>query len=194
MKNLKAQFKIIIYLFLFLNPTGIVLAKNLDKFTNANDISNYFSGILSINENQYKKSYSYLKLLDSLEDNHYIYAQYYQHSLVAQGKFKDAAKYSKKLKDKKLDNFESNLISAVYHLEDKDIKNALFYLEKLESKNQNRPIQNLLSTSLNSWASFKNISPHSYNFLPSSSVSKPFLGASRYAFITFSFFHFITVL
>ena len=136
MKNLKAQFKLIIYFFVFLNMSNIILAKNSDKFSKAGDFSNYFSGVLSINDNQYQKSYSYFKSLNNLEDSHYTYSQYYQYSLVALGKFKDAAKYSKKLKDKELDNFESNLISAVYYLEEKDLKNASFYLRKLKYKNQ----------------------------------------------------------
>ena len=54
MKNLKAHFKLIIYFFLFLNISNIILAKNSDKFSNAEDVSNYFSAILSINDNEYK--------------------------------------------------------------------------------------------------------------------------------------------
>jgi len=157
MKNLKAQFKLIIYLFLFLSTSSNILAKSLDKFSNSRDVKNYFSGVLSINDNQYEKSYTYLRSLNNLEDSHYAYSQYYQYSLVALSKFGDAVKYSKKLEKKKLDNFESNLVSAVYYLKDKNFKKALFYLKKLENKNQTVSIQNLLSTSLNAWISFTNI-------------------------------------
>ena len=156
MKNLKAQFKLIIYLFLFLNASNIVLGKNLDKFSNAKDIHNYFSGILSISDNQYEQSYSYLKKLNNLEDNHYVYSRYYQYSLVALNKFKDAAKYSTKLRNKNIDNFESNLISVVFYLKDEDFKNALFYLKKMENKNQPGSVQNLLLTSLRAWINFRN--------------------------------------
>ena len=158
MKNLKAQFKLIIYIFIFLNISNIILAKNSNKFSNSDDISNYFSGVLSIHDNQYQESYYYLKSLNNLEDIHYIYSQYYQYSLVALGKFKDAAKYTKRLKDKNLDSFESNLISAVYSLENQDFKNASFYIKKLINKNQPGSIQNLLATSLNAWINFKDIS------------------------------------
>jgi tetratricopeptide (TPR) repeat protein len=158
MKNLKAQFKLIIYFFLFLTTSTTILAKNLDKFSDAKNISNYFLGVLSLNDNKYEKSYSYFKSLVDLEDSHYNYSQYYQHSLVALGKFKDATKYSKKLKDKKIDNFESNLISAIYYLKTKDFKNASFYLKKIENKNPPGSLQNLLSTSLNAWINFRNIS------------------------------------
>jgi tetratricopeptide (TPR) repeat protein len=179
MKNLKAQFKIIIYFFLFLNTSNIILAKNSEKFSEAKDISNYFSGILSINDNQYEKSYSYLKTLNNLEDNHYNYAQYYQYSLVALNRFKAAASYSKKLKEKKLDNFESNLISAVYHLEDKDFKNAMPYLKKLKNKNQPGTIQNLLSTSLNAWADFRNLSDLESGLSLLEEISKRFEGVKN---------------
>jgi tetratricopeptide (TPR) repeat protein len=158
MKNLKSQFKLIIYLFILLSTSNITIAKNSDKFSNSKDVSNYLSGVLSINDNQYQKSYTYLKSLNNLEDSHYIYSQYYQYSLVALGNFKDAAKYSKKLKDKKIDNFESNLISAIYYLQDKDFKSATFFLKKLKDKNQPGTFQNLLSTSLNAWIDFKDLS------------------------------------
>jgi len=158
MKNLKSQFKLIIYLFILLITSNITIAKNSDKFSNSKDVSNYLSGVLSINDNQYQKSYTYLKSLNNLEDSHYIYSQYYQYSLVALGNLKDAAKYSKKLKDKKIDNFESNLISAVYYLQDKDFRSATFFLKKLKDKNQPGTFQNLLSTSLNAWIDFKDLS------------------------------------
>ena len=157
MKNLKSQFKLIIYFFLFLSTSNITLAKNLDKFYNTKDVSNYFSGILSINDNQYEKSYTHLRSLKNLEDSHYNYSQYYQYSLVALGKFKDATDFSKKLKGKNLDNFESNLISAVYYIKNKDYVHASIYLKKIENKKEFNSIQNLISTSLNTWVNFKNI-------------------------------------
>jgi hypothetical protein len=134
MKNLKAQFKLIIYLLLFLNTFNILSCKNIDKFSGAKDVSNYFLGILAINDNEYQKSYNYLKSLNNLEDSHYVYSQYFHYSLVALKKFKDAANYSKKLEEKQIDNFESNLVSAIYYLENKDFDKALFYFEKLETR------------------------------------------------------------
>ena len=73
MKNLKVQFKLIICVLLFLNTFNILTAKNIDKFYEAEDITNYFSGILAINDNQYQKSYDYLKSLNDLEDSHHSY-------------------------------------------------------------------------------------------------------------------------
>ena len=156
MKNLKGQFKLIICVLLFLNTFNVLTARNIDKFYDAKDVTNYFSGILAVNDNQFQKSYNYLKSLNNLEDSHYPYSQYFHYSLVALKKFKDATKYSKKLEEKKIDNFESNLVSAVYYLERKDFDKASLYFEKLKNKSQPGSIQNLLSESLNSWANFKN--------------------------------------
>jgi len=157
MKNLKDQFKLIICVLLFLSTFNILTAKNIGESYDTKGITNYFSGILAINDTQYQKSYNYFKSLNNLEDSHYIYSRYYHYSLVALKKFKDAANYSKKLEKKKIDNFESNLISAVYYLEREETDRAIFYFDKLRNKNQPGSIQNLISTSLNSWINFKNI-------------------------------------
>ena len=158
MKNLKVQFKLIICVLFFLNTFNVLTAKNIDKFYDAENVTNYFSGTLAVNDNQYQKSYDYLKSLNDLEDSHYSYSLYYQYSLIALQKFKEAASYSKKLEKKNIDNFESNLVSAIYYLEREDFEKSLVYFKKLKNKNQPGSIQNLLSASLNSWISFKNIS------------------------------------
>ena len=151
MKNIKFEFKLIIFILLILNISNILTAKSIDKFNNTKDITNYFSGILAINDNQYQKSHNYLKPLNNLENSHYRYAQYFHYSLIALKKFKEAANFSKELEKKKLDNFESNLISGVYYLEDQNFDKAKIYFNKLKKKNSPGSIQNLLSTSLNSW-------------------------------------------
>ena len=45
-------------------------AKNLDKFSKANDIANYISGVILLNNNKYQKSYGYFKKLTGLERSH----------------------------------------------------------------------------------------------------------------------------
>ena len=156
MKNLKAQFKYLIYLLLLLIIVNFAHTKDIDKFLNENDITNYFSGIVAINENQYQDSYYYLKDLNSLEQSHYNYSQYFQYSLITLKKFREAVNYSKKLEENKIDNFESNLISAVYYLKNQDQAKSTYYIEQLIDKSQPGTIQNLVSSSLNSWVNIKN--------------------------------------
>ena len=156
MKNLKAQFKYLIYLLLLLNIVNFAHTKDIDKFLNENDITNYFSGIVAINENQYQDSYYYLKDLNNLEQSHYNYSQYFQYSLITLKKFREAVNYSKKLEENKIDNFESNLISAVYYLKNQHQAKSTYYIEQLIDKSQPGTIQNLVSSSLNSWVNIKN--------------------------------------
>ena len=55
-------------------------AKNIDKFNKANNIANYFSGILLLNESKYAESYEFLKKLDGLEQSHSSYSSKYLYS------------------------------------------------------------------------------------------------------------------
>ena len=157
MKNFKIHFKLIIFFLLFLNIFNILSAKNIDKFSNSKDLSKYFSGIVATNNNQHQHSYNYLKSLNNLEESHYSYSQYYLFSLITLKKFKDAAYYSRELKRKKLDNFESNLVSGIYHLKIGELEEAKIYFKKLKNQSQTGSIQNLLSASLNNWTNFSDI-------------------------------------
>ena len=43
-------------------------AKNAEKYNKADNISDYFSGILLLNQSQYNESYEYLRNLNGLEE------------------------------------------------------------------------------------------------------------------------------
>ena len=158
MKKLKAQFNLIVFILLFLNIFNILLAKNTDKFSNSKDLSNYFSGIIAINNNQYQTSYNYFKSLNNLEESHYYYSQYYLYSLVTLKKFKVASNYSKVLERKKLDNFESNLVSGIHLLKNENFAQARVYFEKLTKLSQPGSLKDLIASSLNNWSNFDDFS------------------------------------
>ena len=155
MKNLKPHFKSILFFLIFLNFFNSLLAKNVDKFSNSKDLSNYFSGIIAINNNQYQNSYKYFKSLNNLEDSHYIYSQYFLYSQVTLNKFKDAANYSRELERKKIDSFESNLVSGIYYLKNENFKKAKIYFAKLKYQSQPGTIKDMISVSLNNWSNLK---------------------------------------
>ena len=100
-------------------------AKNLDKFNNADSISNYFSGILLLNQSKYQYSFNYLKKLDGLEKIHKNYSKNYLYSLVNSGNLNYAFNFSKKLEKEKKDSFESDIIIGVYYF-----KNSKYHLSK----------------------------------------------------------------
>ena len=73
------------------------LSKSLDKFEGGNYVSDYFSGILLLNDNKYDESYKFLKKLQGLEETHIDYSSKYLFSLVNSGKLKEAFYYAKKM-------------------------------------------------------------------------------------------------
>ena len=69
----------ILFVIIFLSTTP---AKSLDKFNKADRLSDYFYGILLLNENQYEESYKFLKKINGLENIHINYSVKYLYSLV----------------------------------------------------------------------------------------------------------------
>ena len=67
MKISKLYTKTIILISFVITFLSTPQAKSLDKFNTADRISDYFSGILLLNENQYEKSFNFLKRLNGLE-------------------------------------------------------------------------------------------------------------------------------
>ena len=141
---------IFVIIILFTSPV-----KSLDKFNKAERLSNYFSGILLLNENQYEKSYNFLRKLNGLESSHTNYSVKYLYTLVNSGNLKEAYNYSKKLEKQKLDSFESYLIIGIYYLNNSDLEQAQKYFFKAKKKNSRFVINNYVLSSLYNWSSFK---------------------------------------
>ena len=136
-------------------------AKNLDKFNDEDNISDYFSGILLLNDNQYAESYKFLKRVNGLEESHLNYSSKYLHSLVNLGKFNEAFNYAKKLEKRKLDNFESDLIVGIYYLKNKQLELAQKYFLKLKNRKSTFILNKYVSESLLNWSSFDRINLNS---------------------------------
>ena len=132
-------------------------AKKPDKFNAGDHISDYFSGILLLNDNQYKKSYKFLKKLDGLEESHSNYSSRYLFSLVNLGKFNEAFDYSKKLEKRKSGNFESDLIIGIYYLKNEQYDLAQEYFLKIKNRKSQFIFNDFVSNSLLNWTSFKNL-------------------------------------
>ena len=136
-------------------------AKNVDKFNDGDNISDYFSGILLLNDSQYTESYKFLKKLNGLEDSHLPYSSRYLYSLVNLGRFSEAFVFAKKLEKKKLDSFESDLILGIYHLKNEQFNLAQNYFLKLKNRNSRFILNNFVSNSLFNWSSFHKLNLNS---------------------------------
>ena len=130
MKILNNKYKIIGQI-LFVIIFFATPVKSLDKFNKAERFSDYFSGILLLNENQYEGSLKYFEKLNGLESKHTNYSIKYLYSLVNSGKFKEAFNYSRRLEKKNLDIFESNLISGIFYIKNSNIDLAKKYSDRL---------------------------------------------------------------
>ena len=130
-------------------------AKTLDKFQKADYVSDYFLGMLLLNDNQYNESLKFLHKLNGLEKNHINYSTKYLYSLVNSGNFKGAYNFSKKLEKQKLDSFESDLIVGIFHLRDSNLKLAKKYFLKAKNRNSRFALNNYVSTSLYNWSNLE---------------------------------------
>ena len=138
-------------------------AKSSNKFNDADNISDYFSGILLLNDNQYNSSFKYLKKLSGLEEIHTNYSIKYLYSLVNSGNINEAFNYSRKLEKQKLESFESNLITGIFYLKKSDFKSAKKYLLKAKAKGSKFVLNNYVSDSLYNWSNLTNIDKSSAN-------------------------------
>ena len=151
----KLALKLILTIFFVTIFFSTTQAKSLDKYNDGKSIANYFSGVLLLNDNQYRQSYEYLKKLDGLEENHPNYSSKYLYSLINLSRFNEAFSYSKKLEKRKLDSFESDLIIGIYYLKNENFELAQKYFNKIKNKKSQFILNSFVSNSLSNWVSFK---------------------------------------
>ena len=150
----------IFFVIIFLSTQS---AKALDNFNRAKHLSNYFSGILLLNDNQYDDSFKYFKKLDGLETNHKSYSVKYLYSLVNSGNFKEAVNYSKKLEKKELTILESHLILGTFYLKNSKKDLAKEYFLKAKNKNSQFILNNYISNTLYNWSKISDSNLSSLN-------------------------------
>ena len=151
MKPLFYLFKLVLYTFIFLGIFNSSFAK-ISKFNpDAKNISNYFSGLVSFDNFDYKETQRFLKKLDDTKDGNKKYSQILLHSLVNLQKYDEAYKYSKKLEKKKQLNYESNLFLGLKEFKNQNYKIASNYFENLEPNNGHEMVFEILIDSLKFW-------------------------------------------
>ena len=123
---------------------------SLENHNRGVSVSNYFSGIISLQNNKYKESYNFFKKLENLEDNHSKYSRSFLQSLVNNSKINEAFNYSKKLKTKKINFFQSDLVMVSKFIKNNDFKKADEILT-LSYKNNGTSLEELLSQIIFSW-------------------------------------------
>ena len=157
-KSIKLQKITTLFLFVILLITfSTIEGKTLDKYSKGENIANYFSGILLLNNSKYSRSYKYLKKLDGLEESHPFYASKYLYSLVNSGNFSQAYNFSKKLEKRKIDTIESNLVLGTHYLKNSQLDYAKKYFDKAKRLTDRSLLDNYITNSLYLLSSLKNI-------------------------------------
>ena len=158
MKNLKISLKLTLQSLLVIIFFSTVEAKNQGNLTKGKDISNYFSGILSLNNNQYEEAHRYFNKLNNLERDHLSFSKKQLYTLVNLGKIDEAFYYSKKLDKFSLNTFESDVIIGIYYLKNQKFDLAKKYFLKVKRENKEIILNSFIIESLLNWVSFENIS------------------------------------
>ncbi len=156
MKIFKLYIKNIILISFVITFLSTPQARSLDKFNSADQVSDYFSGILLLNENKYEESFNFLKKLNGLETSHINYSVKYLNSLINSGNLKKAFDYSKKLEKQKLDTVESQMIIGIFYLKNSNVDLAKKYFYKAKKKNAKSILTNYLSNSFYNWSNLRN--------------------------------------
>ena len=131
-------------------------ARNLDKYNKAENIADYFSGILLLNDSKYSASYKYLKKLDGLEKNHPNYSIKYIYSLVNSGNLNQAVNFAKKLDRDQKNNFEADLVVGVNYLKNSNYDLAKKYFVKAKKNNSISILNEYIINTLYIWSDLEN--------------------------------------
>ena len=128
-------FKKNIYLvFLYINISLIsitVFDNNAKASYSKDDVSNYFSGIIALSQNNTTSGFKYLKKINSLKNVHYNYNIKFLRSLVLLNKFDEAFSFSIEVWDEEILYFDADLLLGLNYFIKKDFINAEKYFSRL---------------------------------------------------------------
>ena len=122
---------IILILAILIQPR-VFARDNKDIYTREN-ISNYFSGIISAKNYNNKDAYKFLKKIQLLKNHHSRYNVEFINNLVLLGKFDKALAFSESIWDKNELFFEADLLLGLRFFKNKDYINSEKYFERLNT-------------------------------------------------------------
>ena len=131
MKFLIKKIYIILFLLSILLIGFKVFAKESKIQYSEENISNYFSGIVSINQNDNKEAFKYLKKVKLLKDKHSRFNIEFIRTLIQLGKFEQAFAFSQSVWTDDEYFFEADLLLGLDYFIKKDYINAEKHFERL---------------------------------------------------------------
>ena len=142
---------ITLYTFIFLGIFNSSTLKAHEFNYNAKNFSDYFSGLSSFSDLDYKNSKKFFKNLKGLENQDTKYSSKFIQSLVNLEEYDEAYKFSKKLEKNNQTNFESKLILGLYEFKLGNYKKAEIYFNNLNLNFEHSSVFPILKPSLKAW-------------------------------------------
>ena len=129
---------------------NILYSKDSDlKNFNEKNVSNYFSALVSLNNNQNNDSLKFFNSSKFLKESHELYLKKYLFSLVLNGKVSKAVKEIKTVQNKNFINFfEADLLLFIDSLKKKKFKKSLFYINNLKLYKSEGTFEYIISSEL----------------------------------------------
>ena len=106
-------------------------AKDSDIQYTRENISNYFSGIISANKDYNNRAFKHLKKVESLKNKHSEFNVEFIRTLILLEKFKKAFAFSKSVWGEEKLFFEADLLLGLDSFIKKDYENSKKYFERL---------------------------------------------------------------
>ena len=144
--------KIIFFCLIIFNQSN-VYSQNSKKSFDREKISDYFSSLISYNNNENHHFLNFFESSKFLEDSNKEYVSHYLISLVLEGKISKAISKAKVLKTKKINqSYESDLLIAVNNLKNRNYKNFFFDISELSVFAEEDEVQKIIFSSLKEFA------------------------------------------
>jgi len=140
---------IIFFCFIFFYQ-NISYSKKIDlKEFNEKNVYNYFSALVSFNNDQNLKSLKFFNSSKHLKESHQSYIKKYLFSLILNGKINEAINEIYTLENKNFsDFFEAQLLLVIDSLKKNDYKKASFHVNNLKKHQNNGTFEFIVSSGL----------------------------------------------
>ena len=163
---IKKAYLILFFIFILFFESETFGRDSIIKYSKEN-ISNYFSGIISVNQDYSSTTFKYLNKVQSLKNSHFNFNLQFIHTLVLLEKFKQAYTFSKSIWSENELFFEADLLLGLESFIKKDYLNAEKYFERLNKISQNNLLfEDFLGNVLLAWVkASENNKEDSFKFL-----------------------------
>ena len=152
MRYLTKKIYLILLFLLILFSNTKIFAKDTNLKYSRENISNYFLGIVSLNENNTTSSFKYLEKVQTLKSIHSNYNANFIRTLILLEKFDQAFAFAKSLENENKLFFEANLLLGLESFMSKDYLNAEKYFKRLnEFSEYNLFFEDFLENALITW-------------------------------------------